>query len=141
MTLYELIRELNAIALKQPNVRTAKEGNIYDVMNANPSIKYGVFFITQGTHTDDETWDRYNLTLFYIDRLQSDLEDNRLQVQSIGKEVLRNIILTFCDYYEIEYPTVSYTTFTQRFADECAGAYAQWVFELPKDLICEEEYE
>lgn len=141
MTLYELIHELNAIALRQPNVRTAKEGNIYDALNANPSIKYGVFFTTQGTHTDDEMWDRYNLTLFYVDRLQSDLEDNRLQVQSIGKEVLRNIILTFCDRYEIEYPIVSFTTFTQRFSDECAGCYAQVELELPKDLICYEEYE
>lgn len=140
MTLYELISELNRIALRQPNVRTAKEGNIYDTMNANPSIKYGVFFITQGTHTDEEYWDHYSLTLFYIDRLQSDLEDNRLQVQSIGKEILRNIVQIFCNHYDIDYPTVSYTTYTQRFADECAGAYCQLILDLPKELICEEEY-
>lgn len=141
MTLFELVQELTRIALKQPNVRTAKEGNIYDAMNAKPNIKYGVFFITQGTHTDEEFIDHYNLTLFYIDRLQSDLDDNRLQIQSIGKEVLHNIILTFCDYYEIDMPITSYTTFTQRFSDECAGTYCQVVFDLPKDLLCPEEYE
>lgn len=140
MTLLTLISELNKIALTHPNVRTAGEGNIYDTMNANPSIKYGVFFQTQGTHTDDEAWDRYNLTLFYIDRLQSNLENNRLQIQSIGKEVLRNIILTFCNKFDIEYPTVSYVTFTQQFADECAGAYAQIQLEIPKDITCEEDY-
>lgn len=140
MTLLEVIKELNRIALKQPNIRTASEGNIYDALNANPSVKYGVFFITQGIHTDEFEWDRYSFTLFYVDRLQSDLEDNRLQIQSVGKEVLHNIILTFCDYYDIEYPTVSYTTFTQRFADECAGCYAQLILDLPKDLLCEEEY-
>ena len=140
MTILELIKELNGIALKQPNIRSVGEGNIYDFLNANPSVKYGVHFITQGIHTDDEEWDRYSLTLFYIDRLQSDLEDNRLQIQSVGKEVLHNIILTFCNYYDIEYPTVSYTTFTQRFADETAGCYAQLILELPKDLICNEEF-
>ena len=140
MTLYSLIKELKAIALTQPNVRTAGEGNIYDAMNADPAIRYGVFFITQGTHEEEEAWDRYSLTLFYIDRLQSNLENNRLQIQSIGKEVLRNIILTFCDEWDLEYPTVSYTTFTQQFADETAGAYAQLTLTIPKDIICEESY-
>lgn len=140
MTLLELIKELERIALKQPNIRTAGEGNIYDALNANPAVKYGVFYITQQTHTDDFEWDRYSITLFYIDRLQSDMEDNRLQIQSVGKEVLHNIILTFCNFYDIEYPTVSYTSFTQRFADETAGCYAQLILDLPKDLLCEEEY-
>ena len=140
MTIMEVVNELNRIALKQPNIRTVGEGNIYEWMNANPSVKYGVHFITQGIHTDEQTMDRYSLTLFYIDRLQSDLDDNRLQIQSIGKEVLHNIILTFCDFYEIEYPTVSYTTFTQQFADECAGTYAQFILDIPMDLLCAEEY-
>lgn len=140
MTLYKVIEKLNEIALRQPNVRTAKEGNIYEALNANPSIKYGVFFVTQGTHTEDETWDHYTFTLFYVDRLENDMDVNRLQVQSIGKELLSNIIRTFEEEVDCEYDIISYTTFTQRFADECAGAYAQITFDIPKDNYCLEEY-
>lgn len=141
MTLYQVVNNLKRIALTQPLVRSTGEGNIYDFMSANPKIEYGVFFITQQTHTSDETFDHYNLVLFYADRLVNDLEDNRLQVQSIGKEILDNIIKTFVEYYDAEYDIISFTTFTQRFADETAGAYAQITFDIPKDYICIEEYE
>lgn len=141
MTLYKLVEILKQIALRQPMIRTAGEGDIYDMMNANPSIDYGVFFITQQTHTQDERFDHYNLVLFYIDRLVSDLDDNRLQVQSIGKEVLTNIIRTIEEDYDIDAGTISYTTFTQRFHDECAGCYVQLVLDIPLDYLCAEEYE
>lgn len=141
MTLYRLVEILKDIALRQPLVRTAGEGNIYELMNANPKINYGVFFATQQTHTQDEGFDHYNFVLFYIDRLVSDLDDNRLQVQSIGKEILTNIIRTIEDEYDVDVSTISYTTFTQKFADECAGCYVTLTFDIPLDYLCEEEYD
>lgn len=141
MTLYKLVEILKEVALRQPLIRTAGEGDIYDALNADPSIDYGVFFITQQTHTQDETFDHYALVLFYVDRLVSDLEDNRLQVQSIGKEILTNIIRTVENNYDIDVSTISYTTFTQRFADETAGCYVQLIFDIPLDYLCEEDYE
>lgn len=140
MTLYQVINILKGIANTQPNVRTVGEGNIYDTLNANPSIKYGVFFLTQGTHTQDDTWDHYNFSLFYVDRLENDMESNRVQIQSIGKEVISNVVRTFENEYECESSTISFTPFTQRFADECCGVYAQLTFDIIRDSYCEEVY-
>ena len=139
MTLYEVVRGLEKIALTQPNVRTAKDGSIYEIMNADPSITYSVFVVTQNTHRTDEQFDHYGLTLFYVDRLVDNMDGNRLQIQSHGKQVLSNIIHIFCDRYDVDLPTITFTPFTQKFTDETAGIYAQIEFEIIKDLVCAEE--
>ena len=141
MTLYEVTKALESIALTHPNIRTAKDGSIYTIMNANPSVIYGVFVVTQNTHRQTEQFDYYGLTLFYIDRLKDDMDSNRLQIQSFAKQVLGNIINVFCNEYDLDVPTITYQPFTQKFADETAGQYAQFELEIPKDILCPEEYE
>ena len=140
MTLYETIDLLKKIALKHPNIGSASEGNIYEYMNANPSVKYGVFFITQGTHSQDEMFNHFEFTLFYVDRLVDDMEENRLQIQSIGKEILSNILTFFCEEFDAECENISFQPFTQRFVDETAGIYSTITIDVPKDVICPEEY-
>lgn len=140
MTLYNIIKALERIALTQPNIRTAKDGSVYSILNANPSVKYEAFVVTQNTHRQDERFDYYGLTLFIVDRLDDDLETNRLQVQSITKEQLANIIRTFCNEYDVDLPTITFQTFTERFQDECAGCYAQLEFVIPVEIQCAEEY-
>ena len=140
MTLYETIDLLKKIALKHPNIGSASEGNIYEYMNANPSVKYGVFFITQGTHSQDEMFNHFEFTLFYVDRLVDDMEENRLQIQSIGKEILSNILTFFCEEFDAECESISFQPFTQRFVDETAGIYSTITIDMPKDIICPEEY-
>ena len=140
MTLYQIISTLKQIALTQPNVKSATDGSVYDVMNANPSIKYNVVHLTQTTHQSDEEFDYYGLNIFYISRLEDSLEDNRLQIQSIGKEILDNIIRTFCENWNIEFPMITYIPFTQKFADLCAGAYCAVRLEVPRELICADDY-
>lgn len=140
MTLYQVIKGLEHIASSIPNVRTSTNGNVYDIMNANPSVKYGAFVITQNTHRQTEMFDYYGLTLFYIDRLVDNREDNRLQIQSIAKQILGNVITKFCEQYDVDFPTVKYTPFTQKFKDETCGQFAQFEFELPKDIICSETF-
>ena len=140
MTLYETIDWLKKIALKHPNIGSASEGNIYEYMNANPSVKYGVFFITQGTHSQDEMFNHFEFTLFYVDRLVDDMEENRLQIQSIGKEILSNILTFFCEEFDAECENISFQPFTQRFVDETAGIYSTITIDVPKDVICPEEY-
>lgn len=139
MTLYSVIRNLEKLSLAVPNVRTASDGNVYEAMNDNPTLKYGVFFVSQNSHQEYEQTDRYGLTLFYIDRLDDTLEDNRLQIQSIGKEVLSTIIRDFCEEYECDLPTMNYTPFTQKFKDLTAGVYVQITLELYKD-DCYDDY-
>lgn len=141
MTLYQVIKALESIALTHPNIRTAKNGSIYTIMNANPSVTYGVFIVTQNKHRQTEQFDYYGLTLFYVDRLVDNREDNRLQIQSIAKQLLGNIIVSFCDTYDIDFPTITYQPFTEKFKDETAGQYAQFELEIPRDIICAEEFD
>ena len=124
MTLLQIINELLKIGGKQKNVNYTGEGDIY-TLNANASIDYGVFFITQNQHTQDENTITYSLNLYYIDRLLEN-EQNTLPIQSTGMIVLGNIINKFnesVDECEIEY-SITYQPFTHRFADACAGVYA-----------------
>lgn len=142
MTLYQITKALETIALTHPNIRTATDGSIYTIMNANPSVKYGTFIVTQNQHRQTEMFDIYGLTLFYVDRLVDNREDNRLQIQSIGKQVLGNIIQTFCETYDVDFPlVVRYTPFTEKFKDECAGMYVQIELEIIKDNICAEDFD
>lgn len=140
MTLYDVVKYLKTIALAQPNIKTAKDGNIYNILNANPSVKYAAFIITQNTHRTTENFDYYGFTLFYADRLMSDMEDNRLEIQSQAKQALDNIIRTFCNNMDIDLPTMTFTPWTEKFADELAGMYIQVEFVIPIEFICNEEF-
>ena len=140
MTLYAIIEKLKMLALKHPNVNSAYEGNIYDIMNANPEQKYASVVLTQQSHTQDDTYDHYGFNLFYVDRLVDDMEDNRVQIQSTGKSMLSNIIKAFCEEFDAECDTINYQTFTERFADECAGVYCTLVIDMVKDIYCVEQY-
>lgn len=140
MTLFQIIQTLKQIALTQPNIKSATDGSIYEVMNTNPSVKYDVVHFSQTTHQSDEETDYYGLNIFYVSRLEDSLEDNRLQIQSIGKEVLDNIIRTFCENWNINFPTITYTPFTQKFNDLCAGCYCNLRLEIPKEIICADDY-
>lgn len=124
MTLIQAINELLKIGGRQKNINYTGEGDIY-TLNTNNSIDYGVFFITQNQHTQDENTITYSLNLYYIDRLLEN-EKNTLSIQSTGIILLGNIINTFnesVDECEIEYD-ITYQPFTHRFADACAGVYA-----------------
>ncbi len=140
MTLYQIIQILKGIALTQPNIKSATDGSIYDIMNTNPSVKYDVVHFSQTTHQSDEETDYYGLNIFYVSRLEDSLEDNRLQIQSIGKEVLDNIIRTFCENWGIDFPVITYTPFTQKFNDLCAGCYCNLRLEIPKEIICADDF-
>lgn len=140
MTLLEIIELIKSTALMQPNVNAFSEGSIYDYMNANPDISYSVVFLTQQTHRETEGFMHYSFYIFYVDRLQSDLESNRALIQSDGMRVLSNIIRTVCDNLDIEVPDVTYVPYTQRFVDEVAGVYVSVEFTVPIEDICAEKY-
>ncbi|MBO5809629.1 MAG: hypothetical protein J6R32_02255 [Bacteroidales bacterium] len=122
MTLKTIIDLILEVAGNRPNIKTVREGNVYD-LNDIPDVEYGVFYVTQGTHSFSQETITYNLNLFYIDRLTPNL-DNRLQIQSDGITEIQNILLLFAETYdvEIEY-NANVTAFNQRFADDCAGVF------------------
>ena len=142
MNLYQTIRSLQTIAASNPYINSVGDGSIYQYMDANPSIKYGVFFVTQTTHRENEYFDYFSFNLFVIDRLIDDLESNRLQIQSIAKDVLSNTIQTFCTkFLGVTHNEIRYVPFTQRFSDLCAGQYCTVELRIPKSIICEEDFE
>ena len=123
MTLYDIVTAFKNIAKKQPNINYVNDGDIYS-LNSIPNLEYGVFFVTQSNHSQNEDTISYTLTLYYIDRLNAD-GSNTLQIQSNAIMALNNIINNFNQLYdvEIEY-NINYTTFVHRFQDDCGGAFA-----------------
>ena len=136
MTLFEIINILEQIALLQPNVRSTSCGSVYEYLNANPSVEYDVVHISQTQHRQEEDYDYYGFNIFYISRLDHTLENNRLFIQSIGKESLTNIIKTFCEKYDVDMPILRFYPFQQRFQDECAGVYLNLEIAVPVDWLC-----
>lgn len=134
MTLRELYTYLENIALTVPDVKTVVENDVLK-LNEMREAEYGVFAITQNSHTSEEGWMNYNLNLFYIDRLMNS-GDNEVQIQSHGIEMLRQI-LTEAGNGDVEVGDVQYNTFTQRFQDLCAGAWATVNIRTPEGICTE----
>lgn len=140
MTLYQVIKQLEKIALTQHNVRYAGNGDLYRDLNSNPSIKYDVFYITQNQHESVEEFDRYNLNLFFISRQEDTEAGNALQIQSIGKEVIENVVKIFNETFDAEvFGSIYWQPFVQKFSDLTAGVYAIITLEVPKDSTCIDE--
>ena len=139
ITLSQIVDIIKDTALTQPNVRTCYEGSVYD-LNADLNIDYDVVVITQDTHRESQDFAYYRFHLFFVTRLMSDLETNRLQGQSGGLRVLSNIIKSVCERIDMEVPDTNFTTFSEKFSDECCGVYASVEFTVPIDDICAEEY-
>ena len=140
MTLKNVVDSLIRIALTQHNVRSAGYGDLYKDLLADPSIKWDVFYITPNTMQAEDDFDRFNLNLYYVSRLEDTDGTNMLQVHSIGKEILDNIVKIFCETYDCDvYGTEQYTYFTQRFSDLCAGLYLTVSLEVPKSICIDEE--
>ena len=139
MTLKQTVKELQRIALTQHNVRYAGEGDLYRDLDSNPELKYDVFYLTQNQHQTVEGFDRYSFNMFYISRQENIDGDNSLQVQSIGKEVITNVVRIFCEQYDADvYGTTYWQPFTQQFQDLCSGIYAIITIEIAASTCIDE---
>lgn len=139
MTLYDTIRTIKAVALQQPAVASVVDNDVFR-LNAMPDARYGVFAWTQGQHTIGKDLQTFAFTFFYVDRLTEDLS-NEVEIQSVGIQVLTNIIATLQDLGIFTAAEWTAQTFNHRFADECAGVFASVRLEVPTGWICPEEFE
>lgn len=139
MTLLDLINTLDTVALNQPQIKQSVGGNIYN-LNDDPDAMYGVFARTQGRHRTDVLMGTttYNFTLFYVDRLTED-KNNVDEVQSVGVQVLQNILLRLIDK-GVGVQNAELQPFTQRFSDECAGIYCVVGLTVTNDTNCEQNF-
>lgn len=140
MTLTDTIRTIETIAGNIPSVSSIVRNDIFR-LNSLPNAKYAVFGWTQGQHTAsvESSLITFNFTFFYIDRLTAD-KRNELEIQSVGIQVLDNIIRSLemqTVYADNQY---TFTTFNQRFVDECAGVFTNVALTVPVTDLCEETY-
>lgn len=140
MTLLQLIRTIERVAAGQPAVGTIVRNDIFR-LNAAPAVRYGAFAWLQGEHrSGDGSLMDYSFTFFYADRLTAD-RANEIEVQSVGVEVLTNIVRQLEDLGVFREGDVTFRTFNQRFADECAGVYCSVTLQVLKDGLCSDAYE
>lgn len=137
MNLLQTISTLKKIAELNPSVQHVQNGDVYDIMNGSGSMRYPCIVISQDNHTEDERMYHFSFTIFYIDRLLDNLESNMVEIQSIGQEVISNILRQFCNYADVDFPSnVRYTPFEQKFVDLTAGMYAQFTLSVFRDNVC-----
>lgn len=140
MTLQQVIRVIEMVAMKQPSVNMIVQNDIFR-LNAKPDAKYGVFGWLQGQHSAsaDSSLIDYSFTFFYVDRLTSDM-GNQIEIQSVGIQTLDNILreLNSLDVYVNS--SYSFQTFNQRFVDECAGVYCSVTLQVPVSSVCSDGF-
>jgi len=136
MTLLDLIKQLEDVALTQPQVKEIVPSDVYQ-LNERAGVMYGVFAWTQGQHVKNiyEGMTAYTFNLFYVDRLTAD-QKNKTEIQSVGLQVLGNILRSLSDYIGVS--EACFQPFTERFADECAGVYCTVTLTVPDDTNCEQ---
>lgn len=98
------------------------EGDIYQVnygQNSYPAMNLSLDELIQS----DERAETYIVKLFYIDLLNRD-RSNKINIQNDALEALKSIVNSFIESnsWMLQMP-ISYKIFTEKFTDECAGAY------------------
>ena len=132
----------NAVTLD--NVNMAMEGDIY-ALNYMEHTNYPLVFVsaTQPVMESENYW-TYNLTLYYFDRVQEELEDannpNSLLIRSNGVTALSKLVnlIRNADWcYDLGYEN-TYTLFGQTmvFSDLCLGVYTNVAIKVPKITLC-----
>lgn len=139
MTLAEIVKKVEGVASVQPSIKTIVPNDVFK-LNAMADVEYGVFAWTQGQHSSSlDNMITYQFTLFYVDRLRSDLS-NQVEVQSVGVSTLGNIIKSLEEQQVFPQASITFQTFNQRFLDECAGVFCNVAFDVPMDFVCAENY-
>ena len=136
MTLSDTISAIEHVAYKQPAVNMIVRNDIFR-LNAAKAARYGAFGWLQREHSAsiDSSFLQFSFTFFYVDRLTPS-KMNETEIQSVGVQTLDNIIRTLDAEGMIPSNVWTFTTFNQRFSDECAGVFTNVTFMVPVDGQC-----
>ena len=144
MTLRDLLRELGQMAKAQKLVNYSAAGSSLGELNPLSVDWYPLFFaIPSGTHTVMENTTRFDLTLYYIDRLLED-NSNTIDIFSTSIENLKNILRGAKELPGVVNVEDTYTIrnfMPEKQDDRVAGAYAQVRITVANDYICFEDGE
>lgn len=127
MTYKETVEQIKYTCLEHISVNSFRDGLYsnsggYEI-NGDADIDYPVTILVPNVHTSRQYVVSYSFNLFYVDRL-TDGRTNKTDVQSEAMQTLREIVNKISDNFDLDLDyNLRYTLFTERFVDECAGAY------------------
>lgn len=139
MNLFELCKELGEMAKAQELVNFSAAGSSLGEINPLTLDSYPLFFIIpSGTHTVQQDTTRFDLTLYYIDRLLED-NSNTIDIFSSSIENLKNILIGARDIpgvVDVENVYTIRNFMPEKLNDRLAGAYANVRITVANDTIC-----
>ena len=142
MNLKELNILLKDIALSRKSINEYNEGDVYQNLN-NGEHKYAnINFTINSTQVLSNNVIVVNCYLFYIDRLLED-SSNKLDIWTVGANTLNQILNAAKNNSGefFDFGNLTYTNFTEKFADLCAGVYANVDIQILGNISeCDEEY-
>lgn len=139
MNLKELTNLLKINSISKKSVNEFNEGDVYENLNSGEH-KYGNINFTINSVEHTENTMLINCYLFYIDRLLED-NSNKLDIWTTGVNTLKQVLessKSVADFFD--YSQLTFTTFTEKFSDLCAGVYATVQIEVLDGGTCDEEY-
>ena len=133
MNYFELVTNILTTAKKHKYIEEVYYGDIYEFENL-PSRRYSNFVLSVQNNTTSTDTTTYTFNAFVTDRL-TDNKSNTLEVQSLSKTILEQILAECFDSLD----STTYTFWTEKFNDLCAGCYVTFSVTLPKELICADD--
>lgn len=142
MNLFELSKALGELAKSRELVNFSAAGASLGEINPLNIADYPVFFlIPSGTHTVTENTTRFDLVLYYVDRLLED-NSNTIDIFSSSVENLKNIITgakTIPGVVSVEDTYTIRVFMPEKLNDRVAGAYAQVRITVANSSTCLED--
>ena len=136
MNLNNIVTLIKNVSAAYPTVQEFGEGDIYEFLNSKEH-KYPCVFLTIESISTDGDVQNINATLFYVDRLLDD-NSNKLDIQSVSVTALKSIIEKLEETNYINFTSINYTPFTEKFTDLCAGSFAQCTIQVNDVLECDD---
>lgn len=132
MKLTQVLDKLKRFTAQQNFVNYVSVGDVYENWNGQPNIKYGAVNFDIPQTIINENMQQMQIYMYYADRLTND-HANEYAVKTTAEAVLTNIVNYLAEIGDVvDGYTINF--FTQKFADDLAGAYLQLTFETERDL-------
>lgn len=139
MNLQELCKELGEMAKAQELVDFSAAGSSLGEINPLSINYYPLFFIIpSGTHTVQANTTKFDLVLYYIDRLLED-NSNTIDIFSSSIENLKNILIgarAIPGVVDVEDTYTIRNFMPEKLNDRVAGAYAQVRITCENETVC-----
>ena len=138
-----LISTISRFGIKNKIINYSAAGSSIYEINGTTIDSYPLLFASPtGTHSVTRDTTRYEITLYYLDRLLED-RSNEMSVLSTGVEALKNIIWGLAELDGIvsvsETLDIRNVTETEAFDDRLAGAYVTIDITVLNAYTCPEE--